>query len=113
MKRDFVEDVIDELDTNPPPLAAAEPKETPVLTADIEWAEPPAATRGRLGAERIDAIVAELQRNPGRWAAVDRKSRSSGGNSPYKRRGCETRIVVNDNPEGERRTWSVYARWPA
>lgn len=105
---------IDELDTNPPPLPAAEPKETAVLTVEIEWAEPPAAKpNGRHQSEAIDAVVSALQQRPGQWAAVKRGMASTSGCAAFKKRGCETVVRRGtDSPEGGAR-YDIYARWPA
>ncbi len=37
--------------------------------SDIKWEEPPPASKGR-GSTKWKSILAELRRNPGRWALV-------------------------------------------
>lgn len=117
VKRDFIEDVIDEFDNTPLPLPKVTPpkppKETPVLTVEIEWAEPPAPIqRGRGKAEQNDAIVAELKKRPGKWAVVQR-GMASAGCSSWTKCGCEAvGRRGQDSPEGGAR-YDIYARWPA
>lgn len=118
IKRDFVEDVMDELDNNPPPVPTTDPipeppKETTVLTVEIEWAEPPATIqRGRGKAEQNDAIVAELKRRPGVWAAVQR-GMASAGCTTWTKRGCEAVGRRGQDSPGGGARYDIYARWPA
>lgn len=111
---DRVTDLLDEIDAIPVQvITQPPPKETPMLKVDIEWAEPPAPIqRGRGRAEQNDAIVAELKKRPGEWAAVQRGLASSGCTT-WTKRGCEAVARRGaDSPEGGAR-YDVYARWPA
>lgn len=78
----------------------------------LEWQDPPASSRGRLGSRILDEHVAQLQAHPGRWALV-RRGVAPGTADAYKARGCEvTSRTVQTPGEGEKRRVDLWARWP-
>ena len=80
-------------------------------TSGIEWDEPPAqAVRGRGASKDFDAIVAELQANPGRWAIVAKDAKRNV--ETWKRRGCEVEFRKSGQTETGVVTGTLYARWP-
>lgn len=88
------------------------------MTAIIKWETPPPAVPLRSGYTPMgrpnpsyDAILAELQQHPGRWAIVKRMpiSQMSRAGAPIKAlkdRGCEA------TQRSVARVTQIYARWP-
>lgn len=75
---------------------------------EIIWKEPPPA----VSSEKA-AILAELQKNPGRWALVQERYKSSSGTAPWKKLGCEaTHRRAEPNPAAKSTEYDIYARWP-
>lgn len=84
------------------------------LTADIEWADPPApAHRGAGPDPAITAIIEKLKKSPGRWAVVAKGMRASSAYATWKKRGCEAVSRREETAPGAPARWTVYARWPA
>ena len=68
----------------------------------LRWEVPPTENTRR----DPDAIVAELKRNPGRWALVGEDEAL--GTAVWKLRGCEQRTVTGPI----RGRGRMYVRWP-
>ena len=73
---------------------------------EIIWREPPPS----ISSEKAE-VLAELQKNPGRWALVQQDKSSSGSAAPWQRIGCQAR-AHRKNPGEMVRKYDVYARWP-
>lgn len=69
------------------------------------WKEPPPA----VSSEKAP-ILAELQKNPGRWALVQSGYKSSSGAAPWRKLGCEA--VHRRSEAGKTGEYDIYARWP-
>lgn len=79
---------------------------------EIQWRNPPAASRGRGAKARIDKVVSALKENPGRWALVAENC-TTGSTPIYRKRGCEVTIrgTGEKSPSGQP-LHDIYARWP-
>lgn len=75
--------------------------------SDIVWEDPPPSTQGGAGTGRLQVILAELQKHPGKWAVTHEAARSKMAKDGLQKRGCET--TTRQNGDG---TYRVYARWP-
>lgn len=74
---------------------------------EMIWKEPPPA----VSSEKA-AILAELKKNPGRWALVQSRYKSTSGAAPWKKLGCEATHRRADTTEGKSTEYDIYARWP-
>lgn len=73
---------------------------------EIIWREPPPS----ISSEKAE-VLAELQKNPGRWALVQQDKSSSGSAAPWQKIGCQAR-AHRKNPGEKVPKYDVYARWP-
>lgn len=73
---------------------------------EMIWKEPPPA----VSSEKA-AILAELQKHPGRWALVGKDKSSSAAADPWKKLGCEA-TYRRTNPGDKKPLYDVYGRWP-
>lgn len=73
---------------------------------EIIWKEPPPAVNSEKA-----AILAELQKHPGRWALLGKDKSSSAAADPWKKLGCEA-TYRRTNPGEKKPKYDVYARWP-
>jgi hypothetical protein len=74
---------------------------------EMIWKEPPPA----VSSEKA-AILAELKKNPGRWALVQTRYKSTSGTAPWKKLGCEATHRRAETTEGKSTEYDIYARWP-
>lgn len=72
---------------------------------EIIWKEPPPS----VSSEKAP-ILAELQKNPGRWALVQPRYKSSSATTAWRKLGCEATHRRSDS--GNAGEYDVYARWP-
>ncbi|QWY84248.1 hypothetical protein QEO77_gp55 [Arthrobacter phage Zaheer] len=72
---------------------------------EMIWKEPPPA----VSSEKA-AVLAELQKHPGRWALVQSRYKSSSAAAPWRKLGCEA--THRRSESGEKGEYDVYARWP-
>jgi hypothetical protein len=70
---------------------------------EIVWQDPP--SRGGKGYEQI---IEALKQNPGKWALVNPKWKTSAAPAAFRQHGCEATTRKNDDGK----TWSFYARSP-
>lgn len=73
---------------------------------EIIWKEPPPS----ISSEKAE-VIAELQKQPGRWALVQQDKSSSGSAAPWQKIGCQAR-AHRKNPGEKVPKYDVYARWP-
>lgn len=73
---------------------------------EIIWKEPPPAVNSEKA-----AILAELQKHPGRWALLGKDKSSSAAADPWKKLGCEA-TYRRTNPGEKKPKYDVYGRWP-
>lgn len=71
---------------------------------EMIWKEPPPA----VSSEKA-AVLAELKKNPGKWALVQRAMASSSATAPWSKLGCE---AVYRKSEDQPKKFDIYARWP-
>lgn len=74
---------------------------------EMIWKEPPPA----VSSEKA-AVLAELKKNPGRWALVQSRYKSTSGTAPWKKLGCEATHRRAEPLEGKSTEYDIYARWP-
>lgn len=79
------------------------------MKVEINWKEPPPRPT-RMESQNA-AILAELKRNPGRWALMLANRSSSGAGGGWKKAGCEVQSCRN-NPGEEKPKYDIYVRWP-
>lgn len=70
---------------------------------EMIWREPPPV----VSSEKA-AILAELQKHPGRWALVQAAYKSTSGANAWKKLGCEATHRRTETPGA----YDIYARWP-
>lgn len=74
----------------------------------VEWKEMP--VRPVKPRSRVEMIVEELKKYPGRSARVARNVKSSSATATWRNRGCRAQVrQAEDNPK----LHDVYAWWPA
>lgn len=74
----------------------------------IEWKDLP--VRPVKPKSRVEAIVEELKKFPGRSARVARNVKSSSATATWRNRGCKAQVrQAEDSPK----LFDVYAWWPA
>ena len=71
------------------------------------WKEPPP-----LVSSEKAATLAELQKNPGRWALVQSRYKSTSGTTAWKKLGCEATHRRSETATGNSPEYDIYARWP-
>lgn len=76
----------------------------------MKWKTPPTAGRQRTSQDEVDANVAQLRANPGRWALIDTDVPAN-RRDPYKKAGCDTRTTATGREYQNGRV-DLYARWP-
>jgi hypothetical protein len=74
---------------------------------EMIWKEPPP-----LVSSEKAAALAELQKNPGRWALVQSRYKSTSGTTAWKKLGCEATHRRSDTATGNSPEYDIYARWP-
>jgi hypothetical protein len=70
---------------------------------EIVWQDPP--SRGGKGYE---LVIEALKQNPGKWALINPKWKTSAAPAAFRQNGCEATTRKNDDGK----TWSFYARSP-
>lgn len=70
---------------------------------EMIWKEPPPV----VSSEKA-AVLAELQKHPGRWALVQAAYKSTSGANAWKKLGCEATHRRTEAPGA----YDIYARWP-
>lgn len=83
--------------------------------AEIEWMNPPGVVKP--DESWRDDVIRDLQRRPGKWARVDKGTRSRTRYKAWRKRGCETvtRQVTNplaQEPDEPTHLYDIFARWP-
>lgn len=73
---------------------------------EIIWKEPPPS----ISSEKAE-VIAELQKQPGRWALVQQDKSSSSSAAPWQKIGCQAK-AHRKNPGEKVPKYDVYARWP-
>jgi hypothetical protein len=74
---------------------------------NVTWQDPPPTASGRHSNAAIDAIVAKLKGNPGKWALIRVINNPGSSYKPLRDRGVETTVRRRlDN------RYDLYARWP-
>lgn len=79
------------------------------MKVEINWKEPPPRP-SRIESQNA-AILAELKKNPGRWALLLPDRSSSGAGGGWKKLGCEV-TASRKNPGEEKAKYDIYVRWP-
>lgn len=79
------------------------------MKVEIEWKESPPRP-SRIESQNA-AILAELKKNPGRWALLLPDRSSSGAGGGWKKLGCEV-VSSRKNPGEEKAKYDIYVRWP-
>jgi hypothetical protein len=83
---------------------------------EIEWRDPPEnkPKQGR-NAGSVKALVEELKKHPGKWAAVrsEPKSDVKKLNSPSSYLRYKYKVEVTVRIEDDEKTVTLFARWPA
>lgn len=74
---------------------------------EMIWKEPPPA----VSSEKAP-VLAELQKNPGRWALVQTRYKSSSGATAWRKLGCEAAHRRVESADGKSMDYDIYARWP-
>ena len=74
---------------------------------ELKWQDPPSRS-GAASGMAWQAVIEELKRNPGRWALVTDKWKTSVAPAAFRQQGCER--TTRKNTDGK--TYSVYARFP-
>lgn len=73
---------------------------------EIIWKEPPPS----ISNEKAE-VIAELQKQPGRWALVQQDKSSSSSAAPWQKIGCQAK-AHRKNPGEKVPKYDVYAGWP-
>jgi nicotinamidase-related amidase len=74
---------------------------------NLTWQQPPPTEGGRKSRPEIDAIVAQLQSNPGKWAHIRIVKNPGSSTTTFRKRGVET--TLRRRPDNQ---YDMYARWP-
>lgn len=77
---------------------------------ELKWQDPPSRSGGK--SNDWDLVIEQLKANPGKWALVAADWGYSAPPTAFRQQGCEATARRNKGQEGEKKTWSVYARSP-